>query len=257
MKKKNILLICCILGGWFGLHCFIEQKNKKGIIYLFTFGLLGLGWLYDIFEIISRKGIINNNINYNFTITQYEQKNKSLYSQTRSRRYYDDYIVFDLETTGFDPSDDEIIEIGAIKYKNNNLIDKFNVLIKPKGRLPKEIIELTGITEEMLKNCESIEKILPKFIKFIEDYPLVAHNSSFDLRFIENNLKNLELEMIKNKNIDTLYLSRINIKDVPNHRLETLKKYFKLNNSSHRSIEDCYVTNHIYQYCKEKNTVKN
>lgn len=256
MKSKKILLICCIIGGWFGLHCFIEGKNKKGIIYLFTLGLFGLGWLYDIFEIISRKGIPqSNNIKYQFKMTEYNENKKSLYSKTRTRNYYDDYIIFDLETTGFSPTDNEIIEIGALKFKNNKLIDKFNVLVKPKARLTKDIIELTGITEDMLKKCDSIEKVLPKFINFIDNYPLIAHNSSFDLGFIEANINNLGLPMIKNKNIDTLYLSRINISDVKNHKLVTLKEHFNLDYSSHRALEDCYVTNYVYQYCKDKNTV--
>ncbi len=264
MKNKYLILLCCIFGGWFGLHCFIEGKIKKGILYLFTAGLFCIGWLVDIITIACQnqaKTLENKSqskhITYRFTIDECDNKKKTLYSQTRSRKYYDDYIVFDLETTGFNPKDDEIIEIGALKFKNDKLIDTFNVLVKPKARLTKNIIELTGITENMLKNCDSIEIALPKFIEFIENYPLVAHNSPFDLGFIEENIKNLNLPIIKNKNIDTLYLSRINIKDVLNHKLETLKMHFNLNYSSHRAIEDCYVTNYIYQYCKDKNTVKN
>ena len=108
-----------------------------------------------------------------------------------------------------------------------------------------------------MKNAITIEEALPQFIQFIEDLPLVAHNSNFDLSFIEENINRLHLAMITNKNIDTVLLARKYIKGVYNHKLETLKNYFRLTYSSHRSIEDCLTTNHVYQYCKSKAEVKN
>ena len=87
--------------------------------------------------------------------------------------------------------------------------------------------------------------------------PLVAHNSRFDLSFIEENILELGLPMIKNTNIDTVYLARKYINNVYNHKLETLKDHFGLTYSSHRSVEDCLTTNYVYQYCKEQALVKN
>lgn len=178
-------------------------------------------------------------------------------SLNKEKNLVDDYVVFDLETTGFDPKTAKIIEIGALKYKNNELIEEFSVLINPKCSIPDVITAITGIDDELVSNAIFIEEALPKFITFIEDLPLVAHNSSFDLSFIEENINNLHLPMITNKNIDTVYLARKYIKGVFNHKLETLKNYFHLTYSSHRSIEDCLTTNHVYQYCKNKATVKN
>ena len=178
-------------------------------------------------------------------------------SSNKEKNLVDDYVVFDLETTGFDPKTSKIIEIGALKYKNNELIEEFSVLINPKCSIPDVITAITGIDDELVSNAIFIEEALPKFIAFIEDLPLVAHNSSFDLSFIEENINNLHLPMITNKNIDTVYLARKYIKGVFNHKLETLKNYFHLTYSSHRSIEDCLTTNHVYQYCKNKATVKN
>lgn len=178
-------------------------------------------------------------------------------SSNKEKNLVDDYVVFDLETTGFDPKTAKIIEIGALKYKNNELIEEFSVLINPKCSIPDVITAITGIDDELVSNAIFIEEALPKFIAFIEDLPLVAHNSSFDLSFIEENINNLHLPMITNKNIDTVYLARKYIKGVFNHKLETLKNYFHLTYSSHRSIEDCLTTNHVYQYCKNKATVKN
>ena len=168
-----------------------------------------------------------------------------------------DYVVFDLETTGFDPKTCEIIEIGALKYKNDQLVAEFNVLINPQIPIPSNITSITGINDEMVKDAKTINEVLPKFITFIEDLTLIAHNSSFDLSFIEENIKKLNLTMINNKNIDTVYLARKYIKETTNSKLETLKKHFNLEYGSHRSLEDCYTTNYVYQYCKSKALVKN
>lgn len=280
MKKDKIIeLLCCIFGGYFGLHCFVKGESAKGKLYFFTFGLFGIGWIVDTIKIITdllkrdtkiniepkqnnNTDAINNhnekiNFNYSISFQQKCEKEKSLYRSTKSRKLVNDYVVFDLETTGFDCNQNKIIEIGALKYKNNELVDTFNILINPKEKLESKIIKLTGITDEMLKDCETIETILPKFINFIEDLTLIAHNGSFDLGFIESNINKLKLDMIENKNIDTLYLARKYIPESENHKLETLKKKFKLNYGSHRALEDCYVTNYIYQYCKNKKEEQN
>lgn len=290
IKDKNTSLILCILGGWCGLHHFYNKQIGKGILYLFTFGLFYVGWIMDIVKIIKIKddnikseksldryclkcGIkvdlnssfcpnCGNNLNSfktqnNFTVTfNYGGKYKdyetveSLYKKTKTRKMVNDYIVFDLETTGFDCKENKIIEIGALKYKNNELIDKFSVLINPQEHISSQITKITGITDEMVKDCETIDTVLPKFIEWIEDYTLIAHNGSFDLGFIEAKINELNLSMINNKNIDTLYLARKWIPDANNHKLETLKNYFELKYESHRALEDCYVTNYVYQYCK-------
>ncbi len=171
----------------------------------------------------------------------------------------DDYVVFDLETTGFYPDSCEIIEIGALKYKNNTLVDEFNVLIKPSTPIPDTITSITGITNEMVSTAESINTVLPKFLDFIEDLTLIAHNSGFDLSFLEQNIQNQNLPMITNQNIDTVYLSRKYLKtlNLENNKLETLKKYFNLDFGSHRSLEDCKTTNYVYQYCKKEALVQN
>ena len=178
-------------------------------------------------------------------------------SLNREKKFVDDYVVFDLETTGFDPKTARIIEIGALKYKNNELVEELSILVNPECEIPDVITMITGIDDELVKNAITIEEALPQFIQFIEDLPLVAHNSNFDLSFIEENINRLELPMITNKNIDTVYLARKYIKGVFNHKLETLKNYFRLTYSSHRSIEDCLTTNHVYQHCKSKAEVKN
>ena len=168
-----------------------------------------------------------------------------------------DYVVFDLETTGFDAKNCEIIEIGALKYRNNKLVEEFDYLINPNVVIPSNITLLTGIDNEMVKNKLSIKEVLPEFIKFIEDLPLIAHNAKFDLSFLDENINRLNLNSLDNKYIDTVYLARKYIDGVSNCKLETLKKHFNLNYGSHRSLEDCYTTNYVYEYCKKRALITN
>lgn len=168
------------------------------------------------------------------------------------KEFKKDYVVFDLETTGLDYRDADIIEIGAIKYKNNEVVGELNLLIQPGYALPEIITNITGITDELLEDKERIDTALPKFLTFIEDYPLIAHNSPFDIGFIYENIKRLNLKPIHNEVIDTLVLARKYIPQAYNHKLETLKKYFKIKEVSHRAIGDCHTTNIIYKECEKR-----
>ena len=169
---------------------------------------------------------------------------------------YDDYVVFDIETTGLNKDIDNIIEIGALKYKNNILVGEFNYLINPKIKLPDIITTITGIKDEDLVNENTIDIVLPKFIEFIEDFPLIAHNNEFDLGFINVNLNKLNMNKLNNKNVDTLLLAKKYLPQMYNYKLETLKKYFKINQVSHRAVGDCYTANCVYQECKKKACLK-
>jgi len=168
-----------------------------------------------------------------------------------------DYVIFDLETTGLDPLTNKIIEIGALKYKKGKLVAEYSVLINPEVLLPEVITKITGLNNEDLKDKPTINTVLPEFLAFIEDLTLIAHNSSFDLSFIEENLKKLNMPIIQNKNIDTIDLAKKYIPKAYNYKLETLKHYFKLDYGSHRSVDDCKTTNYIYEYCKKKSLVTN
>lgn len=175
-----------------------------------------------------------------------------MYKSLKINEYPDDYVVFDIETSGLIPNKDKIIEIGAVKYINNKKVDEIDYLIDPKINLEPIITKVTGLKDSDLKGKSSIEEVLPIFINFISDYPVIGHNISFDIDFINYNLRKIHKKEINNKVIDTLFLSRITIYDIKNHRLKTLKEYLKLDYGSHRSICDCYTCNEVYQYCKNK-----
>lgn len=171
--------------------------------------------------------------------------------------FVDDYVVFDIETTGLNKDTDFIIEIGALKYKNNILVDEFSCLINPNISLPQIITDITGIKDGDLMGKDTIDIILPNFVEFIEDLPLIAHNNSFDLGFINKNLNDLNLNELNNINIDTLELAKKYLPQMYNYKLETLKKYFNIKQISHRAIGDCHTANYVYQECKKRALVNN
>ena len=163
-----------------------------------------------------------------------------------------DYIIFDIETTGLDSSYDEIIEIGAIKVKNNKIVSKFNSLVKPKNEIDEYITELTGITNEMVKDAPTIEEILPDFMNYIGNDILIGHNVNFDINFIYDNLYRNKFDVLTNAFIDTMRISRKLLPELPHHRLIDLAKYFKIDSTNnHRSLKDCEITMNVYENLKE------
>ncbi|HQK53084.1 MAG TPA: exonuclease domain-containing protein, partial [Sedimentibacter sp.] len=139
------------------------------------------------------------------------------------------FVVFDIETTGLNPKNDNIIEIGAVKISNRKVIDSFSTFVHIDKKLPGKIIELTSITDDMLQGQPEIDEALPAFLDFAKECVLVAHNAKFDLGFIKENTKVLSIENYNPPVLDTLELSKALIKDVKNHRLNTLTKKLGIN----------------------------
>ena len=165
---------------------------------------------------------------------------------SRLRKLRDDYVVVDIETTGLSPSEDKIIQLSAIKYIDNKEIAVFNEYINPHTKLSDFIINLTGITQDVVDHGKELNDIKDDFISFYGDLPLVGHYiNGFDIKFlIANNL------VIKNvATIDTLPLARK--LDLENAKLPTVKNFLGINNNSHDSLDDCYTTNALYQFAKE------
>ena len=135
------------------------------------------------------------------------------------------YVVFDFETTGMNPIVNRIIEIGAVKVIDNNIVDSFSQLINPMQYITTRISNVVNITNDMVEDCPIIEDVLPNFLEFIEDFPLVAHNARFDMGFLINNAHRLGYE-VNNVVLDTLLLSRKFNKDCIKHNLNYLTKHF-------------------------------
>ncbi|MEZ0537314.1 PolC-type DNA polymerase III [Caldicellulosiruptoraceae bacterium PP1] len=158
----------------------------------------------------------------------------------------DTFVVFDVETTGFDAHKDKIIEIGAVKVKNNQIVDKFSTFINPNMKLPKKIIELTSIDDNMLVDAPQIEEVIVNFFEFCKDSILVAHNAQFDIgfikqAFIQNNLK-FDFTFI-----DTLELSRRLLKELNSHKLNKVAQHLNIELiSHHRAVDDAQATANIF-----------
>lgn len=139
------------------------------------------------------------------------------------------YIVFDLETTGLSAREgDSIIEIGAVKIENGQITDRFDELINPGKKLDSKIIEITNITDDMLKDKPSEKEMVMKFMNWCGNLPLVAHNARFDLSFLEMAFLKYDLGSVKNTVIDTLGLSRYLESHERYHNLATLVKRYNI-----------------------------
>ncbi|MGB8954614.1 MAG: exonuclease domain-containing protein, partial [Tumebacillaceae bacterium] len=117
------------------------------------------------------------------------------------------YVIFDLETTGFNASSDKIIDIGAVKVVDGQITETFQRLVNPGTKIPAFIQELTGITNEDVKDAPSIEDVMPEFLPFIGDAILVAHNADFDMRFINEAFEESGYLPYTGEVVDTLPLA--------------------------------------------------
>ncbi|MBE6152911.1 MAG: PolC-type DNA polymerase III [Firmicutes bacterium] len=156
------------------------------------------------------------------------------------------YVVFDFETTGFNAGGtDSIIEVGAVKICNGEIIDRFDELINPGKPLLNKITELTGITDEMLKDKDNEENAIRRFVEWTGDLPMVAHNAKFDMSFLEAAYKKYNFGEFTNTVIDTLELSRVMDSNYNRHSLSALVKRYDIpfdEDNHHRADYDAEAT---------------
>ena len=154
-------------------------------------------------------------------------------------------MVFDLETTGFSSKNDKIIEIGAVKIKKGLVVDRFSEFVNPEMRIPYNITELTSITDEMVENAETIEKILPKFLEFCKDSVIVAHNAGFDVGFIKKNARDIG-EEFNYPVLDTVPLARYLYPELKKVKLNIVAKHLGVSlENHHRAVDDAKCTGDI------------
>lgn len=141
----------------------------------------------------------------------------------------EEFVVFDFETTGFNAAaGDSIIEIGAVKLRNGEILERYDELINPGKELPKKIVEITNITDDMLKDKATEEEAVKRFVEWVGDLPMVAHNATFDCSFLEMAYKKYNLGEFKNPVIDTLELSRTMDSGYSRHSLAVLAKRYDI-----------------------------
>lgn len=159
--------------------------------------------------------------------------------------------TLDFETTGFSAERDAIIQVGAIKYRNGVEIARFDRFVQPDQLIPWRITQLTGITEQMVKDAPPLAHTLIELYTFLRGETIVAHNASFDLRFLRENFDRHGIPFDNYPVIDTVKVARQSNLAVPNFKLETLKNYLNIQTTSHSAINDCFVTGSLYYHCKK------
>lgn len=165
---------------------------------------------------------------------------------------FKNYIIFDFKTTGPSPYKDKILEISAIKILNNNIIDKFNILINPKIFIPPFISSKINITNDMVKDKPYIEDIFNDFIYFLGDYNLVIHNANFCMEFLIINSKKFNIN-ISNAVLDTASVTKILYPDFKRYNLTFLCKHFNIENDRSIALSNIISIYDLYKILYNKN----
>lgn len=159
-----------------------------------------------------------------------DSKNQSLQDAT--------YCVLDIETTGLSKLTEKITEFGIMKMKNGEVIDTFECFVNPEKPIPERVVEVTNITDDMVKDAETIDKVMPKVLEFIGDDVIVAHNAEFDIGFIKYNAEQLGLKL-DNTYIDTLALAKELFPDFKKYKLGIIAEKLKIKvEVAHRALAD-------------------
>ncbi len=171
---------------------------------------------------------------------------RTVYGDANARFDDDEFIVFDIETTGLSPNSCFITEIGAVKVKNGEVVEVFSTFADPGVHIPEQITKLTGITDEMVSGAPSQQEAVKAFLEFSGDRMLIAHNAGFDVSFIRTACERYGMPF-DNTFLDTVALSRYVNPTLSKHKLDVLAKYFELGEfNHHRASDDAHMLSLIF-----------
>lgn len=164
-----------------------------------------------------------------------------------------DYTVVDIETNGLISGTCEIIEVSALKVRNEIIQSSFSSLIKPTEPINWFITRLTGITDEMVEDAPDVNEVLQDFYAFIEKDTLIGHNVNFDVNFLYDNLWVHNGLILDNSYVDTLRLARKALPYLPDHKQTTIAEYYGIETvGAHRALRDCEICNSCYLNLKRE-----
>ena len=161
------------------------------------------------------------------------------------------FTAFDTETTGLNPQKgDRLLEIGAVRFSTDGVLATYSQLINPCRPIPCEATRINRITQDMVKDCPTEEAVLPEFISFIGTSVLVAHNASFDVKFVNHALASSNFSRLRNQVEDTVGISRSLFPELERHSLQFLARHFKINpGNAHRAADDARVCMEVLLRC--------
>lgn len=172
-----------------------------------------------------------------------------MYRGKELKKYIENYVVFDFETTGISTARDEIIEISAIKVAGHQPTAQFSRLVNPQRPIPAQASRVNGITDRMVADEPVLEAVLPEFLDFIGDEVLIGHNiRSFDMLFLYRAAEERLSAAVKNDYIDTLPMARACLPQLSHHRLVDLAEHFQISTKgAHRALGDCIMNQLCYE----------
>ena len=171
---------------------------------------------------------------------------KGIVTESRGQSLQETYVVFDIETTGFSPDVNHIIEIGAVKVEHGKIVDRFSSFVNPQVPIPYRIEELTHINDNMVIDAPTIESVLPQFLAFCEGCVMVAHNADFDVSFIKRKAANLGIDFNPTY-VDTVAMARYLLPNLNRFKLDTVAKAVGVNlDNHHRAVDDAACTAEIF-----------
>lgn len=227
------------------LNKLVNSLNKNPLnIIQFNEILEKSDTFFDNLE-LEKELLISNGLPLHFS-------NDYVHLKTSETRLQDQtFCIVDIETTAGNAKDGQIIELGAVKYKNGQVIEKYESLVNT-GEIPQVIQELTGITPDMTHNAPNLRSVLEEFKIFLEDDVFVAHAIAFDYKFISDSFKKYDLGELCNRRLCTIDLSK-KVIECERYGLKYLKKHLDINiDNHHRAYSDALSTQKILEVCLER-----
>ncbi len=169
-------------------------------------------------------------------------------------KYVSDYTIFDLETTSKYSNSTKIIELGALKVRENKVVDSFSTLVNPSCHIPSSATEINNITDDMVINAPMLDDVIDAFMAFVgSDIVVGFNNSTFDNSVLNNKLLALRGSYFSNDYVDVYYAAKRSIRGLINYKLETISKYYNIDTiGEHRALKDCYLTKAVYDKLYEE-----
>lgn len=167
----------------------------------------------------------------------------------RLYKYVPNYVVFDLETTGISPYNDEVVEISGIKVTDGTIVDEFSSLVNPGRPIPWAASSVNGITDDMVKDSPTFEEVFEQFLLWAGDFILVGHNiHSFDMKFLYRDAERYWNKTLDNDYVDTLTFARQVLPELSHHRLVDLAVHYGISpEGAHRALADCRMNQRVFE----------